>query len=98
MNVKILTFILLVFGMFIESSGPSFTQTIESKPPKIPNPDSMSKLIITDSLLENKEIIGPRRHRHKLEKRFVDSDSDGINDQRCRGLGFGSKGLRRGKK
>lgn len=88
----------LIIPVIIFNSFFSFEQNSESKPRNKGSSDSTIKFIIADSLLENKDIISPRRHRHKLKKRFVDSDSDGINDFRCRGFGFGSKGYRRGRK
>lgn len=59
--------------------------------------DTSNKQIIPDSFSQPKGKIKFREHQYGFRKGFVDNDSDGINDNRCRGFSYG-QGCRKGRR
>lgn len=95
------SFIIFCFIFLTYSSNSLVSQeTIESKSKNIDKfaltADSAShKNNCKDSLCKqngkNCDKNGKQKKENRKSDRFIDSDKDGLNDNRCKGMGFGGK-------
>ncbi|MBM2814796.1 MAG: hypothetical protein HW421_1558 [Ignavibacteria bacterium] len=95
----ILILTLVTYGITYSQSGKSTGIAKKNKKKSEKVTDSCYSKSINDSCMHwkgNKGFCKDGKQPCRMRDKFIDNDSDGINDERCMGLGLGNK-HRKGK-
>lgn len=94
-NLKVLAFIIFLivsFGAFSQSTAQTKTEQQKSKlEVKKDSNQVLNKSTNKESNLEPGCRQGKGKGCCRMKDRFIDKDNDGINDNRCNGIGFGKQ-------